>query len=261
MTLGLAAFSGPVGAETLSCPSHWPEDPNAQLASSVLWAADGWEAKVEPANDDIVDFVANFPDAYYEVACTYHNGRRLYIPVPGQNHRCHIKFHIDYSHTKYPWPDYQTRKLWCTYQKTDDVSKDRIQIKEIEPISRQTDLYGVHLGMTEEEVKTAWASAGFISKDIGKSAVTPDGYSLALQYGDTDGRVTRLTVIPPANSGMAAYRPLHVRFGAPPGDHGYGLNDWRLCYFWDGTDNTRLEFEMPSYKGDVITEIRLIDLR
>lgn len=259
LAFGLAAFPLSSHAETLQCPKHWQDQPSISLLSGDLWTQAGWGVRV-PGNDDEDDFVEHYPDAYYELVCHYQNGQGLYIPVPGRKRRCHLQVHIE--RTGAPQDDYQRKKAWCSYVKTGDSTKDSIQFKEIEPVNRQTLLFGIHLGMTKNEVQAAWTSAGFTQKDAGKEAETSDGYALAIRYDDSDARVKQLTITPPANSGMTPYRPLHARFGEPDGDYGLDgpiLN--RVCYFWHSGDSskTRLEFETPSYKDDIVTEIRLVD--
>lgn len=259
--LGLACLSTQAWAETLTCPEHWPEDPNAKLASGTIWAADGWEANVPAANDDVEDFVADFPDAYYEVACRYQNGRRLYIPVPGQKRRCHIKFHIDYSHTNVSWPDYQVRKLWCTYQRTGDAQKNKVNVVEIEELSRQTVLYGIHLGMTPSEVAASWRDAGDQVSADQRSAKAADGALLTASYNETTGTLDKLAIKPADGSGTKPYLPMQKRFGESQKKRHYAAPDERVCYAWEGADGAKLEFDVPNYHDETVLEIRLIDLK
>lgn len=241
-------------AASLECPASWPVHSPNHLVKPDLRLPDG---RTVPASLREADVIDRYPDAEYDLACRYQDGREVHARVPGKARNCRVWVHF---HPNQSDGDFITTKVSCQYQKTGDKQKDAVQFQEFEAISRQTTLFGVKLGTTAEDVRSAWKAAGYSLNNEQDKAVTDDGYSLSAQFTESDHRLKQLTITPPAKNATEPQQWLYDHFGQADHVHGYvAPNDHRSCFFWHERDGVRLEYDELDLNSRVISEIRLID--
>lgn len=243
------------GLRSVECPAYWPPGKGADLKSAEFWDLDFTPGAplCGAGKKEEIDIAGLISPS--DVGCTYANGVRLLISVPGTPVEC--------------WESDQKRfmtghfndGLVCYFRPTGDEGKDEIKIVELEKLTRASDLFGLHLGMTRADVEQALnAQDARINASEGHEirATLTDGKEVTAVFATRGNKMRALDVGATAGTEDDPYTPLKFRFGVP--EAYWGTDKSPASGFWAGEPHIRLEFIPLHATADSGWRLRLIDL-
>jgi hypothetical protein len=240
------------GLRYVECPASWPPDKGASLKSAGFWDmgfTPGAPLCGAGKNEEI-DITGLVSPS--DVGCTYANGAKLLISVPGTPVECWTadRKRLNTGHFN--------DGLVCYFKPTGDPAKDEIKITELEKLTRTSELFGLRLDMTRVEAEQALNAQGARITASGEGlirATLSDGKEITA-VSARDGKAKEIDVIATDPSDNL-YPALKRRFGIPePGAFETYHSSWS---FWTGEQRIELE-AIPRKRGATdIQRLRLID--
>jgi hypothetical protein len=225
------------GLRPVECPASWPpETPRgASLKSAQFWDMD-WTPGAPlcgAGKNEEIDITGLASPS--DVGCTYANGARLLISIPGTPVEC--------------WTADQKRFLTghfndglvCYFKPTGDRAKDEIKITELEKLTRGSELFGLRLSMTRQEAEQALNAQGAkIEASEGREihAKAADGKELTIVLARED-KIKGINV-EATGTGNDPYISLKHRFGVPETQWHSDISP-HTSGFWTGEPDIRLE--------------------
>jgi len=255
---GASASDAPVPVE---CPASWFGPPASRLVLQTLF--------IDDQRAGLTTIVSRKGDVYHEtyatsrsadIECTYANGARLVVPIPGRRKTCVST----YRYRARPKNDlYVALREVCTFEPTGDPEKDKVAIFVVEPLTRTSDLYGVRLGMSAEEAAKELNKGGYgdVNRDGATLAIDIDRAHRLTVFIDGSNQVSRLVVDPKGSGDHSFYDEMKRRFGLPWGLYAPSVG-WvdtgPTCWQWRAEDGTRLEVQFAAPADNAGWQIRLL---
>jgi hypothetical protein len=145
-----------------------------------------------------------------DVGCTYANGVKLLISVPGTPFECWE------ANRKRLNTGHFNDGLVCYFKPTGDRAKDEIKITELEKLTPTSELFGLRLGMTRaeaEQVLNAQGARIHAAEGPELHATATDGKEIAILLAHED-KIREIDVQATGTEDNP-YMPLKHRFGVP----------------------------------------------
>lgn len=198
------------GLQPVECPASWPLGKGAVLQSAEFWDMN-WTPGAPlcgAGKNEEIDITGLVSPS--DVGCTYADGAKLLISVPGTPVECWT------ADEKRFRTGHFNDGLVCYFKPTGDRTKDEIKITELEKLTRASELFGLRLGTTRLEVEQALNAKGARITASGADLIRvtlSDGKEITAVWG-RDGKAKEIDVVamdPPDN----LYPALKRRFGIP----------------------------------------------
>ncbi|HUI19600.1 MAG TPA: hypothetical protein VLZ74_00955 [Methylocella sp.] len=240
------------GLRPVECPASWPRGKGAGLKSAKFWDFDFSPGAplCGAGKKEEIDITGLMGPS--DLGCTYSNGARLLISVPGTPFECWSadRRQLNTGHFN--------DGLVCYFKPTGDQAKDEIKITELEKLTRDFELFGLRLGMTRAEAEQALNAQGAqtkASEGPELHATATDGKAITILLAHED----KIRAIDVETTGTRddPYFPLKHRFGVPETD--WDASKSHASGFWTGEPHIRLEISPLHITTSSPWRLRLID--
>lgn len=267
-TVFLVAFAvaSPGLTREVECPAVWPGDlSNSRLKDGFVYNDDQGQIAWEENRHGY-----QFDDAVYgehiDLQCYYTNGRVLFIPLHGEEKKCHTLFRERVDSKGRVYGDNVHIRTYCILNAHDSADPNQGPFVMAEPLTRHSDILGFRLDMNRQETEAAIERLGgfdIVRGDDLIGAQLKDGRKISVQFASND-HIQKIVIDSFKLPDHDFYHLLQHRFGM---SFDQGLN---YTGRWQGTDGATLEIKAfpgrpgaPDTVGYVDTrasqQVRLID--